>query len=373
MKTCFPRAIKALCLLLGLVIPALSSSSLLAVVCTAEFILLDSQADVDDFQTTFGGGDTCDTVTGDLVVGGIDIADLSPLSALTSVMGNLHISQNSSLTNVVGLSALTTVGGFLSFYDNQNLTHIDGLSSLVSVGGHLVFQSNPALTDINGLESLTSVGGGVYIWLNDALAACGGLTALLDPVDDAESGPGPNASSIPDVAEQGLIEGNLTGCNSVAEILGAKPLFNINAGLNDAWYNPVTDGQGFTIIVFPEIEKVFMTWFTYDTKRPPEYVTGFLGDSGHRWLTAQGEYVENVAELEIYMTSGGEFNSPQPAPITEPDGEIKLEFSTCNAGTVTYDIPSIDRHGVVPIERIVLDNVSQCYMLNYGIKGVTPR
>jgi hypothetical protein len=41
-----------------------------------------------------------------------------------------------------------------------------------------------------------------------------------------------------------------------------------------------------------------------------------------------------------------------------------LEFSTCNAGTVTYDIPSVDRQGVIPIERIVLDNVPLCYVLN---------
>jgi hypothetical protein len=45
---------------------------------------------------------------------------------------------------------------------------------------------------------------------------------------------------------------------------------------------------------------------------------------------------------------------------------MTLEFSTCNAGTLNYDIASIDRRGVVPIERITLDNVPLCYLLNAG-------
>ena len=98
---------------------------------------------------------------------------------------------------------------------------------------------------------------------------------------------------------------------------------------------------------------MFLAWFTYDTERPPEDVTAFLGEPGHRWLTAQGEYVENVAALDIFVTSGGVFDSPEPEPVTEPYGEIMLEFSTCNSGIVTYDIPSIDGQGLVPIERIL--------------------
>ena len=62
------------------------------------------------------------------------------------------------------------------------------------------------------------------------------------------------------------------------------------------------------------------------------------------------------------MTSGGVFDSPQPGPVTEPVGEIMLEFTTCNAATVTYDIPGVDRRGVIRIERIVLDNVPLCYL-----------
>jgi len=139
--------------------------------------------------------------------------------------------------------------------------------------------------------------------------------------------------------------------------------FQINPGLNDAWYNITTNGQGFFIIVFPDLEQMFLTWFTFDTERPPESVTAMLGDPGARWLTAQGSYSGNQAVLEITMTTGGIFDSGTPVPVSNPDGTIVVEFSDCAAGTVSYDIPSINSQGVVPIQRIVLDNIALCEQL----------
>ena len=304
-------------------------------------------------------------VGGDIRIGGNDVlTNLDGLSALVSVPGNLNVGDNASLTSLDGLSALTSVGGFFGFINNTALSSFSGLSALTSVGGSLGIMSHPALTNLDGLSALTRVGQDVWIADNAALASCSGLIALLDPVDDSAPGPGPGEAGIPDVANGLVIGGNLPGCNSAAEILATAPLATINAGLSDAWYNPETPGQGFIVIVFPEIEKIFMAWFTYDTERPPTDVTALLGDPGHRWLTALGKYEENMAALDVYVTTGGVFDSHQPEPVTEPDGEIMLEFSTCNAGTISYEISSIDRQGEVPIERITLDNVPQCYLLN---------
>lgn len=138
----------------------------------------------------------------------------------------------------------------------------------------------------------------------------------------------------------------------------------INAGMNDAWYNPDTAGQGFFVTVFPDIKKIFLAWFTYEVARPPESVTAVLGEPGHRWLTAFGSYSGSQALLDIEVTEGGLFDSSQPAPTQSMDGTILLEFSTCNSGTVTFDIPSIDSIDVIPIERIAVDNVPICEMLN---------
>ena len=139
--------------------------------------------------------------------------------------------------------------------------------------------------------------------------------------------------------------------------------FQINPGLNDAWFNPETNGQGFFVNVFPDAGIVFLAWFTFDVERPDPSITASLGEPGHRWLTAQGPYSGNQAVLETAITSGGVFDSTEPAVSREADGEIILEFSGCNSGTVTYNIPSIGRQGIVPIQRVALDNVALCESL----------
>lgn len=136
--------------------------------------------------------------------------------------------------------------------------------------------------------------------------------------------------------------------------------FLINPGLNDAWYNPATNGQGFFIVVFPSIELMFVTWFTFDTERPDDSVTANLGEPGHRWLTAQGNYSGNQAVLDIYVSEGGIFDSGTPDPENRKDGTMIVEFSDCGAGTISYDIPSIERQGDIPIQRVALDNVALC-------------
>lgn len=141
-------------------------------------------------------------------------------------------------------------------------------------------------------------------------------------------------------------------------------VFRINEGLNDAWYNKATDGQGFFITVFPEIRLMFLSWFTFDTQRPPDDVQANLGDPGHRWITAQGPYDGSRADLTVNITTGGVFNSPLPIPQSHPDGNIRVDFEDCNSGTVTFHIPSIDKQGAVPIERITLDLVPVCEQLD---------
>jgi hypothetical protein len=142
--------------------------------------------------------------------------------------------------------------------------------------------------------------------------------------------------------------------------------FQINNGLNDAWFNPATAGQGFLMTVFPNLGQMFVAWFTYDVERPPEDVTAVLGDPGHRWLTAQGPYAGDTATLTITVTEGGVFDAAEPAASNDGvgDGTMTIEFADCTAGLVTYDIPSVGRSGEIPIQRIVEDNVPVCESLS---------
>lgn len=139
----------------------------------------------------------------------------------------------------------------------------------------------------------------------------------------------------------------------------------INAAISDAWFNPLTNGQGFFIVVWEEISTMFLAWFTYDSERPPEDISAILGEPGHRWITAQGPFSGDTATLDIYVTRGGQFDSSEPA-VDPPvrSGTMHLHFSSCTAGTVEYDMPDADLAGVVPIQRIVADNVPLCETLN---------
>lgn len=139
--------------------------------------------------------------------------------------------------------------------------------------------------------------------------------------------------------------------------------FLINEGLNDSWFNPETGGQGFFITVFPDIQKIFLAWFTYELERPDGSITAMLGEPGHRWLTAFGDYSGDTAVLDIEITQGGVFDAPEPQPSQSLDGTITVTFTDCSSGVVEYDITSVGRTGSVPIQRLANDNIPFCESL----------
>jgi hypothetical protein len=109
------------------------------------------------------------------------------------------------------------------------------------------------------------------------------------------------------------------------------------------------------------------SWFTYDTELPAVDAVVNLGDAGHRWLTAVGAINGNQVVMDIDIASGGLFDSVTEVEHTDPpgsDGTIVLTFDSCTSGTIEYDIPSINRHGIVPIQRVADDNIVLCEVLN---------
>lgn len=122
---------------------------------------------------------------------------------------------------------------------------------------------------------------------------------------------------------------------------------------------------GFFIVVFSQIEQVFLAWFTFDAERPGEGVSAVLGDAGHRWLTAQGGYVDNQAVLEVFNTAGGVFDSGSPAPASTVEGSMLLEFSDCEHGTISYQLDGAEQQSVIPVRRIASDNVALCESLGF--------
>jgi hypothetical protein len=159
------------------------------------------------------------------------------------------------------------------------------------------------------------------------------------------------------------------GSLSVTWTTEATPTFTINPGLNDAWYEPATDGQGFYFVIFPDLELMSLAWFTYDTERPPADVTATVGEPGHRWVTALGPYEGDTAMLDVILTSGGVFDMPMPDDAPDPDaayGTMTVVFNDCNTAELTYDFPGPGVQGTIPLQRIVPDNAAFCEMFQEG-------
>jgi hypothetical protein len=162
-----------------------------------------------------------------------------------------------------------------------------------------------------------------------------------------------------------VTDGTYVSCADIS--LSDEAVFEINAGVNDAWYFPGTDGQGFFIIVYPDIQLLYLAWFTYDVERPAEEVEAILGDSGHRWITAAGPYAGDTAMLDITVTSGGVFDMGEPVPENSAPGSVgtmEVTFVSCTSGLVKYNMPGLGLAGEVPIQRVVNDNVALCEALD---------
>lgn len=185
---------------------------------------------------------------------------------------------------------------------------------------------------------------------------------VADAIDALEliSG-GPSFPSLPVInftAGETIVAENLV-MTTLTELDAPPKPFAINAGLNDSWFDPETNGQGFFISVYPALGSVAAAWFTYDTELPAGDATANLGDPGQRWMTLQGPIDGNTSEMTIYNASGGLFDDGTPITNTAI-GTATLTFENCNSGTVVYDIPSVNRQGTIPIERVAIDNVELC-------------
>ena len=85
-----------------------------------------------------------------------NITDLSPLSQLTSVGGELGIISNDSLRSLAGLPRVCTVGWKIRLMNNEALISLEGLAGFTGFD-HLQIANNHALQSLAGLPELESL------------------------------------------------------------------------------------------------------------------------------------------------------------------------------------------------------------------------
>ena len=140
--------------------------------------------------------------------------------------------------------------------------------------------------------------------------------------------------------------------------------FQINAGLNDAWVSDEAALQGFFFTVFEDLELFFLSWFTFDSLPPDPGVTAVFGAPDQRWVTGAGNYNGDTVSLNVELTSGGIFNTAEPAATQSPGyGTITIVFISCNEAVLTFDFPSVGLSGQMTLTRVVPSNVALCETL----------
>jgi hypothetical protein len=127
---------------------------------------------------------------------------------------------------------------------------------------------------------------------------------------------------------------------------------DINAGMDGAWFDPNTSGQGFFIDAHTDPEGgnfIFVSWFTYGEETA----------SGQRWLTAQGGFEGSTTEIDVYETIGGSFDDPEPVSRTKV-GTMSLDFTDCSNATLSYSLPADSAEGDIAITRVIPAGQALC-------------
>jgi Secretion system C-terminal sorting domain/Receptor L domain len=158
-----------------------SLSIAFAQICPSGGITFTTQSQIDNFVVNYP---SCNEIRGNILIQTPypsdpfnTIVNLNGLRNITSIVGNLKISSNYTLSDTEGLSALTTIGGELNVEYNS-ITNINGLRNLTNVGTNVTLFRNNFLLNLDGLSGLTIVRRAMTISNNDKLTNLEGLNHL---------------------------------------------------------------------------------------------------------------------------------------------------------------------------------------------------
>ena len=160
-------------------------------------ITVTTQAQVDALRDTLAGKTR---IEGTLTIGYTsgssrsDITDLTPLSNMSRITGNLTIQQNRQLVNLNDLNDLQFIGGYFGVLSNDSLTTLGNFLSLTSVGTgntnrgsnvSIQVEDNSILSDCSTLTDFLpggahAVSGEIYINDNATDGGCNSGDQIIE-------------------------------------------------------------------------------------------------------------------------------------------------------------------------------------------------
>lgn len=143
--------------------------------CPTGNVTILSQEDADAFGSDYPN---CTTLTGDLLISGQLITDLSAFTGVEVIEGDLRVDQLlGSPLDLTGFNGLTHIGGSLRVTNTLPLRDLQGLNALERIAGDLVVQACDSLKTLEGLSALRVVEGDLLIG-NVSMTSVSGLDQL---------------------------------------------------------------------------------------------------------------------------------------------------------------------------------------------------
>lgn len=103
------------------------------------------------------------------------LSDISPLSKLKIIDGKLHMFGCPNITSVGAFNSVESIGGDIVIASLDSLENLNGLNNIGTIGGSLRIGFNTNLKNIDGLVNVSSIDGMIFIWENDSLQSISGL------------------------------------------------------------------------------------------------------------------------------------------------------------------------------------------------------
>jgi Secretion system C-terminal sorting domain len=211
--------------ILGIILNVIILTGVHAQSCLPDGIHFTDQSQIDNFQSNYPG---CTEIGGSLSISGNGIKNLSGLSVVNAIEGDLWIDNNDFLASLSGLHNLLAIGGGLHLAGLDGLANLTGLNKLRSIGDMLEISFNDKLANLTGLDSLGLVEGVILIHTNAVLINLFGLENIsAESIDHIEIYYNPALSQceatsicvfLTSIGGNASIQNNAPGCNSQLEI-----------------------------------------------------------------------------------------------------------------------------------------------------------
>ena len=297
-----------------------------------------SQAEVDNFQTNYPD---CFDLYGDIIIWEND---------------------NSAITNLSGLSGINSVGGNLEIMGNEVLENLTGMKNLQTLGGELTigdvwYDVNPSLTSLTGLGGLNSIGGDLQIHGNDALSVCD-----IKVICDYLAVPNGNI----------YIGSNAPGCDSPEEVEEACESHCLPEGIIFTSQAQIDSFQ----VNYPSCSEI-----DGDVKIGTEEITDITNVDGLNVLTSIGgnltvigyETLANIDGLNNLYSIGGNLKIAQTERIKDLEGLSSLNFISGSLSLLGNDsLQSLQGlENLTSIDSTISINLNSALINFTGLDNVT--